>query len=117
MLVKPTVPELLRESKRNRYSLVIATAKRARQISNGSQPMVSDEEDTSPVTLAADEIGEGKVQILDEKQWEIIEAEMKKNEAIKKESQEQTQENNEDVKNENLNSENINNENIEKEEN
>ena len=69
MLVKPTVPELLRESKKNRYSLVIATAKRARQISKGSKPM-TDEDDISPVTLAADEIGEGKVVIYDENQWE-----------------------------------------------
>lgn len=69
MLVKPTVPELLKESKKNRYSLVIATAKRARQISQGSKPMTN-VDDISPVSLAADEIGEGKVVIFDENQWE-----------------------------------------------
>ena len=68
MLVKPTVPELLRETKKNRYSLVIATAKRARQISKGSKPMTKDD-DISPISLAADEIGEGKVVIYDENQW------------------------------------------------
>ena len=68
MLVKPTVPELLKTSKKNRYSLVIATAKRARQISKGSKPMTEDE-DISPISLAADEIGEGKVVIFDENQW------------------------------------------------
>ena len=68
MLVKPTVPELLKESKKNRYSLVIATAKRARQISQGSKPMTN-VDDISPVSLAADEIGEGKVVIFDENQW------------------------------------------------
>ena len=68
MLVKPTVPELLRSSHKNRYSLVIGTAKRARQISDGSKPM-TDEEDTSPVTLAADEIAEGKVVLYDEEEW------------------------------------------------
>ena len=68
MLVKPTVPELLKESKKNRYSLVIATAKRARQISKGSKPMTKDD-DISPISLAADEIGEGKVVIYDENQW------------------------------------------------
>ncbi len=68
MLVKPTVPELLRSSHKNRYSLVIGTAKRARQISDGSKPM-TDEEDTSPVTLAADEIEEGKVVLYDEEEW------------------------------------------------
>lgn len=76
MLVKPTVPELLKESKKNRYSLVIATAKRARQIAKGSKPMTNDE-DTSPITLAADEIGEGKVKVLDEKEW--IEGEIEEN--------------------------------------
>ena len=65
MLVKPTVPELLRESKKNRYSLVIATAKRARQISKGSKPM-TDEDDISPVTLAADEIADGTVVIVED---------------------------------------------------
>ena len=68
MLVKPTVPELLRKTKKNRYSLVIATAKRARQISKGSKPMTKDD-DISPISLAADEIGEGKVVIYDENQW------------------------------------------------
>ena len=72
MLVKPTVPELVRKSEKNRYSLVIATAKRARQISGGSTPMTS-EEDTSPITLAANEIGEGKVQVLDEQEWKNLE--------------------------------------------
>lgn len=68
MLVKPTVPELLRSSHKNRYSLVIGTAKRARQISDGSKPM-TDEDDTSPVTLAADEIEEGKVVLYNEEEW------------------------------------------------
>ena len=57
MMVKPTVVELLKKTE-NRYSLVIATAKRARQISQGSKPM-TDKDDVSPVTLAADEIDEG----------------------------------------------------------
>ena len=68
MLVKPTVPELLRASHKNRYSLVIGTAKRARQISAGSKPMTN-EDDTSAVTLAADEIEEGKVVLYDEEEW------------------------------------------------
>lgn len=69
MLFKPTVPELLRKTKKNRYSLVIATAKRARQISKGSKPMTKDD-DISPISLAADEIEEGKVTIFDENQWQ-----------------------------------------------
>ena len=74
MLVKPTVPELLKASHKNRYSLVIGTAKRARQISAGSKPMTN-EDDTSAVTLAADEIEEGKVTLLDEDEWENNNAE------------------------------------------
>ncbi len=68
MIVKPTVVELL-EKAENRYSLVIATAKRARQISRGSKPMTN-KDDVSPVTLAADEIGEDKVKIYNQSEWD-----------------------------------------------
>jgi len=61
MMVKPTVTELLTKAE-NRFSLVIATSKRARQISQGSE-VLTDEDDVSPVSLAADEIAEGKVKI------------------------------------------------------
>ncbi len=61
MMVNPSVTELLTKAK-NRYELVIATAKRARQIANGAEPKTSVKED-SPVTLAANEIAEGKVTI------------------------------------------------------
>ena len=61
MMVKPTVTELLTKAD-NRFSLVIATSKRARQISEGSE-VLTDEDDVSPVSLAADEIAEGKVKI------------------------------------------------------
>jgi len=63
MIVKPTVPELLTKSK-NRYELVIAASKRARQIANGDKPLTSVNE-VSPVTLAANEIAEGKVTIIE----------------------------------------------------
>lgn len=65
MIVKPTVTELLEKVGGNRYSLVIMTAKRARQIANGD-PVKTEEKDRSVVTLAADEIAEGKVSRLDE---------------------------------------------------
>ena len=61
MIVKPTTAELLNKTD-SKFRLVIATAKRARQIANGSNPLVESEE-TSPVTLAAEEIAEGKVEI------------------------------------------------------
>ena len=70
MLVKPTVVELLDKAE-NRYSLVIATSKRARQILQGSKPMTS-KDDVSSVTLAADEIDEDKVKIYNQKQWDEV---------------------------------------------
>ena len=59
MIIKPTVTELLKIFD-NRFELVIATAKRARQISGGSTPLTTVKEE-STVTLAANEIAEGKV--------------------------------------------------------
>ncbi len=64
MMVKPSVTELLTKAK-NRYELVIATSKRARQIANGDKPL-TDVNEVSPVTLAANEIAEGKVEIIRE---------------------------------------------------
>ena len=61
MMVKPTVKELLKHAE-NRFALVIATSKRARQIANGDKKL-TDVDAESPVTLAANEINEGKVEI------------------------------------------------------
>ena len=61
MMVKPTVKELLTKVD-NRFELVVITAKRARQIADGAK-VLTDKEEASPVTLAADEIAEGKVYI------------------------------------------------------
>ena len=61
MMVKPSVAELL-EKIDDRYSLVIATAKRARQIAQGDEVLVKTD-DVAPVSIAADEIEEGKVTI------------------------------------------------------
>ena len=60
MLVKPSVKDLLNKVDDNRYSLVIMTSKRARQIANGSTVRV-ETNDRSPVTIAAEEIDAGKV--------------------------------------------------------
>lgn len=64
MIVKPTVRELLKRAN-NRFELVVATAKRARQIANGD-PVLTKVDENSPVTLAANEIAEGKVEIVRE---------------------------------------------------
>lgn len=60
MLVKPTVSDLLEKVGDNRYALVIMTARRAREIADG-QPKLTNHEDRSPITLAANEIYEGSV--------------------------------------------------------
>ncbi len=59
MMVVPTVTTLLKQVD-NRFRLVIITSKRARQISDGST-VLTDVKEESPVTLAANEIAEGKV--------------------------------------------------------
>ena len=59
MIIRPTVTDLL-EKVDNRFELVIAVSKRARQISGGQTPLTNVKERSS-VTLAANEIAEGKV--------------------------------------------------------
>lgn len=76
MMVKPTVQELLEKAK-NRYELVIATSKRARQISNGADVKTKVKEE-SAVTLAANEIAEGKIDIIEPQ--EVIEENVENNE-------------------------------------
>lgn len=61
MLVKPTVLELLTKVD-DRFQLVTVTSKRARQLAAGSTPLTKKEE-PSVVSLAADEIAEGKVTV------------------------------------------------------
>ena len=59
MMVEPTVTDLLKKVE-DRYSLVIVSSRRARQIAAGSQVLTKVNEESS-VTLAANEIAEGKV--------------------------------------------------------
>jgi DNA-directed RNA polymerase subunit omega len=47
----------------SRYSIVMATAKRARQIIAGDEPLVIDRGD-KPLSLAVRELNEGKIKIL-----------------------------------------------------
>jgi DNA-directed RNA polymerase subunit omega len=50
----------------SRYSIVMATAKRARQIIDGDDPMISDTEGRKPLSIAVDEIYRGQVKIVPE---------------------------------------------------
>lgn len=47
----------------SRYSIVMATAKRARQIIAGDEPLV-EEKGKKPLSTAVDELSEGKIKIL-----------------------------------------------------
>ncbi|MBS5863164.1 MAG: DNA-directed RNA polymerase subunit omega [Clostridium sp.] len=59
MLVKPSVTDLLTKVD-NRYILVIMVSKRARQIASG-KPAITKVKSHSAVTLATNEVAEGKV--------------------------------------------------------
>lgn len=48
----------------SRYSIVIATAKRARQIIGGYEPMVPKAAGKKPLSVAVQELYEGKVKIV-----------------------------------------------------
>ena len=61
MIVKPTVKEMLKNVN-SRFGLVIAVSKRARQIADEKRNEESEDKE-SPVTLAANEVAEGKVKI------------------------------------------------------
>ncbi|MCM1025276.1 MAG: DNA-directed RNA polymerase subunit omega [Roseburia sp.] len=47
----------------SRYSIVMATSKRARQIISGDDPLVGGK-DRKPLSVAVDELNEGKIKIL-----------------------------------------------------
>lgn len=49
----------------SRYSIVMAASKRARQIIAGEDPMVNVKE-TKPLSIAVEELNQGKVKILTE---------------------------------------------------
>lgn len=49
----------------SRYSIVMATSKRARQIIGGADAMV-DDKDKKPLSVAVEELNQGKIKILGE---------------------------------------------------
>ncbi len=49
---------------KSRYSIVLATAKRARQIIAGDEPLVNLPNGTKPLSIAVEELYEGKIRIL-----------------------------------------------------
>lgn len=50
----------------SRYSIVLATSKRARQLIDGEMPMVNAKEEAKPLSVAIQELNEGKLKIVAE---------------------------------------------------
>ena len=48
----------------SRYSIVLATAKRARQIIDGDEPLVSAKAGEKPLSIAIEEVNSAKIKIL-----------------------------------------------------
>ncbi len=61
MMIKPPMSELVKKTE-SQYSLVIAVAKRARQLSDGAEPLAEASSDKF-VSIAINEIDKGKVEI------------------------------------------------------
>ena len=58
-MINPSIMDLLKKVD-DRYSLVILTSKRARQLINGSEPLVVTKSN-KPLTIAINEVNEGEV--------------------------------------------------------
>ena len=58
----------------SRYSIVMATAKRARQIIGGQKPLVN-MKGAKPLSVAVEELNQGKIQILTEEEAAELSAE------------------------------------------
>jgi DNA-directed RNA polymerase subunit omega len=50
----------------SRYSIVMATAKRARQIVDGDEPLIDVPEGEKPLSIAVEELNQGQIRILAE---------------------------------------------------
>ncbi len=58
----------------SRYSVVMATAKRARQIIAGDEPMVRVKDKQKPLSIAVDEMNQAQLRILTEEEKEAMNA-------------------------------------------
>lgn len=54
----------------SRYSIVMATSKRARQIIAGDDPLTQEVKARKPLSVAVDELNQGKIMILGEEEKE-----------------------------------------------
>ncbi len=56
----------------SRYSVVMATAKRARQIVDGDEPMIDDIAGKKPLSIAVEELEQAQLKILPQDEEEIL---------------------------------------------
>ncbi len=80
MMIYPPITELVKKTG-SRYALVIETAKRTRQLVNGA-PKLSDVETSKDVTVAVNEIYEGKIEAVELAENLHIEADTVSEEAV-----------------------------------
>lgn len=59
-MIEPSLVELLKKVE-NRYTLVTVTSKRARQIIVGDESLLEKVESNKPLTIAINEVNEGRV--------------------------------------------------------
>ena len=52
----------------SRYSIVMATSQRARQLIAGEEPLVSTKNATKPLSVAVEELNQGKIKILSDEE-------------------------------------------------
>ncbi len=74
----------------SRYSVVMATAKRARQIIAGDEPMVRVKDKQKPLSIAVDEMNQAQLRILTDEEKEAL---LTENEEVEEAPEEQAEEN------------------------
>ncbi len=92
-MLKPSYAELMDVLNKNsegkdvnsRYTIVIAAAKRARQLIDGDEPMVENYNEGKPVSTAVEELYENKIQIVPEGQGTVLELYKKPEQEVKEE--------------------------------
>lgn len=56
----------------SRYSIVMATAKRSRQLIAGDEPLIDDAEGRKPLSIAVDELDQDKLKILGDEEEDLV---------------------------------------------
>ena len=72
-MLHPSYTDLMKEVNKtrvvsSRYSIVMATSKRARQLIDGALPLVDTKPGDKPLSIAVDELNSGKITIIGEEE-------------------------------------------------